>query len=358
MRESDAYPQLYQESAGRKTRDKAINILQGRCVGGSTTVNWTSSFRTPPATLAYWAHEFGIEGFSPDDLAPWFERMEARLNIAPWPVAPNANNEALRRGAQALGIPAASIRRNVKGCWNIGYCGMGCPTNAKQSMLVTTIPAALERGATLLTRARAWTLRARWRAHHRAHLRGTGRARHRSHRAPHPRACQDLRRSGRRDRHAGAAPAQQAAGSARSGRQAHLPAPDRGIGGADAGARRRLRRRAADGLLGPFPGHAAARRPDRLQARGTAAASACSWRRRCRNSVSRTRAGCANCRTCRSSSRCCATDFIATAPAARSRCKATARPCSTIRSTTTSGTVRGGRCSRWRRFSSPPAPRP
>ena len=40
MREAEAYPDLYQESAGRKTRDKAINILQGRCVGGGTTVNW------------------------------------------------------------------------------------------------------------------------------------------------------------------------------------------------------------------------------------------------------------------------------------------------------------------------------
>ena len=40
MREADAYPELYQESAARKTSDKAINILQGRCVGGSTTVNW------------------------------------------------------------------------------------------------------------------------------------------------------------------------------------------------------------------------------------------------------------------------------------------------------------------------------
>ena len=29
---------------------QAIGILQGRCVGGSTTVNWTSSFRTPSAT--------------------------------------------------------------------------------------------------------------------------------------------------------------------------------------------------------------------------------------------------------------------------------------------------------------------
>jgi choline dehydrogenase-like flavoprotein len=158
MREAEAYPQLYQESASRKTRDKAINVLQGRCVGGSTTVNWTSSFRTPPATLDYWAREFGITGFSPTDLAPWFERTETRLNIAAWPVEPNQNNDALRRGAQALGIPAGAIRRNVKGCWNIGYCGMGCPTNAKQSMLVTTIPAALNRGATLMTRARAWTL--------------------------------------------------------------------------------------------------------------------------------------------------------------------------------------------------------
>ncbi len=158
MRETEAYPQLYQESAARKTRDQAINILQGRCVGGSTTVNWTSSFRTPPATLDYWAREFGITGFSPADLAPWFERMETRLNITAWPVEPNANNDVLRRGAQALGIPAGAIRRNVKGCWNIGYCGVGCPTNAKQSMLVTTIPAALNRGATLVTRARAWTL--------------------------------------------------------------------------------------------------------------------------------------------------------------------------------------------------------
>ncbi len=155
MREADAYPQLYQESAARKTRDKAINILQGRCVGGGTTVNWTSSFRTPAATLDYWARAFGVAGFAAGDLAPYFARMEQRLAIAPWDVAPNANNAALSRGAAALGIPTAAIRRNVNGCWNLGYCGMGCPTNAKQSMLVTTIPAALERGATLVTRARA-----------------------------------------------------------------------------------------------------------------------------------------------------------------------------------------------------------
>ncbi|NQZ09257.1 MAG: GMC family oxidoreductase N-terminal domain-containing protein, partial [Algicola sp.] len=41
MEEKSAYPDLYQESSGRRTKDKAIAILQGRTVGGSTTVNWT-----------------------------------------------------------------------------------------------------------------------------------------------------------------------------------------------------------------------------------------------------------------------------------------------------------------------------
>jgi choline dehydrogenase-like flavoprotein len=153
--ERDAYPQLYQESAARKTADKAITILQGRCVGGSTTVNWTSSFRTPDDTLAHWQRHFGLADYTPEALAPWFLQAERRLSIAPWSVPPNENNGLLQRGAARLGIAAATIQRNVKQCWNLGSCGLGCPTDAKQSMLVTTIPAALERGARLLVETRA-----------------------------------------------------------------------------------------------------------------------------------------------------------------------------------------------------------
>ena len=153
--ESEAYPTLYQESASRQTADKAINILQGRCVGGSTTVNWTSSFRTPGSTLNWWREKFALPDMSEQAMSPWFMQAEQRLHIGPWMVPPNVNNELLRTGAAKLGIPAAAILRNVKGCWNLGSCGMGCPTNAKQSMLVTTIPAALDRGATLLVQTRA-----------------------------------------------------------------------------------------------------------------------------------------------------------------------------------------------------------
>src|SRR6266581_1565901 len=47
LQEATAYPRLYQEKGQRATADLAITVLQGRCVGGGTTVNWTTSFRTP-----------------------------------------------------------------------------------------------------------------------------------------------------------------------------------------------------------------------------------------------------------------------------------------------------------------------
>ena len=154
QKEPEAYASLYQENAGRKTKDKGITILQGRSVGGTTTVNWTSSFHTPPDTLKFWQDKFGLKDYTTETLAPYFQQAQTRLNISPWATSPNENNALLRRGAAKLGIKAEVIPRNVKGCYNLGSCGMGCPTNAKQSMLVTTIPFALDHGATLLVETR------------------------------------------------------------------------------------------------------------------------------------------------------------------------------------------------------------
>ncbi|GGM83014.1 GMC family oxidoreductase [Shewanella xiamenensis] len=154
MEERVAYPNLYQQAAAMKTADKAIGIFQGRAVGGSTTINWTTSIRTPKDALAFWAQHKSVAGLDPETLAPWFELMEQRLNIHEWNYEPNRNNGALKQGCINLGWDYTVIKRNVAGCWNTGYCGMGCPVNAKQSMLVTTIPSALEKGAQLISRAK------------------------------------------------------------------------------------------------------------------------------------------------------------------------------------------------------------
>jgi choline dehydrogenase-like flavoprotein len=150
MQEAWAYPALYQEHGNRTTEDLSIMILQGRSVGGGTTVNWTSSFRTPERTLALWAERHGVRGIDAATLAPHVAAVEARLDIgAGTPDDVNANNRKLWEGADKLGWKPELIRRSVKGCARLGYCGMGCPLDAKRSSRTTYVADALAAGADL-----------------------------------------------------------------------------------------------------------------------------------------------------------------------------------------------------------------
>jgi choline dehydrogenase-like flavoprotein len=156
LEEATAYPTLYQERGTRSTADLAITILQGRSVGGGTTVNWTTCFRTPDRILEHWRKLHGVESLTPEVLAPHFDAVEERLNIGPWPEASiNPNNRKLRDGCKALGWEYEPIRRNVKGCANSGYCGFGCPVDGKQAMHVTYLPDALAGGLELFSDTRA-----------------------------------------------------------------------------------------------------------------------------------------------------------------------------------------------------------
>ncbi len=156
MEEATAYPRLYQEKGQRATADLAITVLQGRALGGSTVVNWTTSFRTPDRVLGHWARAYGVDGLDAAALAPHFAAVEERLGIAQWPLdRVNPNNRVLWDGAEKLGLSKELLRRNVRGCEALGYCGMGCPIDAKQSMDLTYVPAALAKGARFYVNAKA-----------------------------------------------------------------------------------------------------------------------------------------------------------------------------------------------------------
>jgi choline dehydrogenase-like flavoprotein len=159
LQESWAYPAMYQEHGNRTTEDLSILILQGRTVGGGTTVNWTSSFRVPERTTRLWADRHGVSGIDAMTLAPHYDAVEARLNVGPGnPDDVNANNRKLLDGARRLGWDAELIRRSVKGCARLGYCGMGCPLDAKQSALVTYVADAVAAGADLFSDCRVTTV--------------------------------------------------------------------------------------------------------------------------------------------------------------------------------------------------------
>ncbi len=154
LTEGTAYPMLYQELGNRATDDLSISILQGRSVGGGTTVNWCSSFRTPQRILDRWRDEYGVQGLTTETLSPHWDALEKRLHIAPWPLErANRNNRLLWDGLGKLGYQRGSIPRNVNNCVNLGYCGLGCPVDAKQSMLVTYIPDGVEQGLDVLANA-------------------------------------------------------------------------------------------------------------------------------------------------------------------------------------------------------------
>jgi choline dehydrogenase-like flavoprotein len=155
MQEAWAYPNLYQEHGNRATDDLGIILLQGRAVGGGSTVNWTSSFRTPERTLALWAERHGVRGIDTATLAPHYAAAEERLSIHPGSNDDvNRNNRKLWDGAERMGWKPQLIQRSVKGCARLGYCGMGCPLDAKQSAAITYIPDAIAAGADLYTDCR------------------------------------------------------------------------------------------------------------------------------------------------------------------------------------------------------------
>jgi choline dehydrogenase-like flavoprotein len=146
--EGEAYPMLYQDRFARATADAAIAVLQGRSVGGGTTVNWTTCFRTPQRVQDFWGERFGLDL----GLDQHFDAVEQRLSISEWPEElANANNRTLLEGCRALGWEARALRRNVRGCANSGYCGLGCPYDAKQGMLVTTLQDLLDAGGSILS---------------------------------------------------------------------------------------------------------------------------------------------------------------------------------------------------------------
>lgn len=156
MREKDVVAKLYQEGMTRATADAGITILQGRTVGGTTVVNWTTSFRTPEDVVAHWKSKHSVGGFAYADLIPHYDAIEKRLAIAKVDyVTLNQNNKTLYDGCKKLGWDVDTLKRNVFACMQTGMCGLGCPVNAKRSMLVTLIPDAIDAGAKLLFRARA-----------------------------------------------------------------------------------------------------------------------------------------------------------------------------------------------------------
>ena len=156
QREDQMLPRLFEEAGMRQTSDGAIQILQGRNVGGSTVHNLCYAFRTPEPILAMWREEHALPDLTPEALRPSFERVEKNLEVKQiLEQQVNALNRRIRSGAEKLGYSGFVTKHNREGCVESGYCILGCSYDAKQSMLITYVPRADAAGARIYANARA-----------------------------------------------------------------------------------------------------------------------------------------------------------------------------------------------------------
>jgi choline dehydrogenase-like flavoprotein len=148
---------LYRDSGASAILGKPnIFFQEGRCVGGSTVINGGMCWRTPEKVLQRWRWEMGLTDLTPKNLEPFFEKVEERINVAPQsPESLGRGDMLFRQAADKLGWLIHPNRRNQKGCTGEGICIFGCPTDRKQSVLITYIPRALDKGARLYTDVKA-----------------------------------------------------------------------------------------------------------------------------------------------------------------------------------------------------------
>jgi choline dehydrogenase-like flavoprotein len=148
QREDEMMPLLYEDMGQRATTDGSIVILQGRNVGGSTVHNLCYCFRTPVPILEMWHREDGVRDMRYEDLVPSYERVERMLKVKPiQPHEINTLNNKIREGCEKLGYHGLVAKHNRESCTTSGFCLLGCPFDAKQSMLITYVPAGSAAGA-------------------------------------------------------------------------------------------------------------------------------------------------------------------------------------------------------------------
>lgn len=130
-----------------------VSVLAGNCVGGSSVVNFAASLRAPGFAF----ERYGSTGrrlwpaaLNRSNLDPWYDRVEESL-----PVTKQEWSD-VSYGGGVFAAACAKVGRtcnpvpvavNMRKCVNCGWQLNGCRFDAKRSMLLNYLPAAVANGA-------------------------------------------------------------------------------------------------------------------------------------------------------------------------------------------------------------------
>jgi choline dehydrogenase-like flavoprotein len=152
--EVPAYQHLYWRGGPTPTADLNVSLQAGACLGGGTTINWTNCLRTKPWVRQQWAEEFGLEDVATEAFDRHLDAVWRELSVNDRCSELNRPQEAMQRGAQALGWSFIRAHRN----WDperhdparAGFMGFGDASGAKRSTVKTWLRQAADHGADIL----------------------------------------------------------------------------------------------------------------------------------------------------------------------------------------------------------------
>ena len=140
------FSNLYADGAMQMSKDARFQVLQGKCVGGSTVVNNAVCLDIPERTLKRWNDPDGLDaGIEEERLMKSFKRLRKWLPVL---TQDNGHLQAggtkMAEGIKELGLdtPASVVDANIKDCLGSGYCNMGCAYGKKLSALDNILPRA------------------------------------------------------------------------------------------------------------------------------------------------------------------------------------------------------------------------
>ncbi|MBI2520403.1 MAG: GMC family oxidoreductase [Bdellovibrio sp.] len=157
QREEDMYPKLFYEAGGRRTANRAIRVMHGMGVGGSTLHNINLCKRTPKSIIDSWQ----LPHLTSEKFHQISEDIEKELNVAIILDKDfNENNWLFKTGTERLGYKGSALAHNRKGCAQSGFCELGCSFNAKMNALRIYIPQVVQHNGVVLSNTQA--LHFRW----------------------------------------------------------------------------------------------------------------------------------------------------------------------------------------------------
>lgn len=157
----DAPSQLFWSGGIELNTDADIGLLRPKCVGGGSVVNQALLDRFDDEALDAWRKASGVPFFTRDEMARHYERVERDLALQVLPEkVRNRNADIFTKGLEAQGHGWKPLRRAERDCRHEDdndciLCLDGCRLDSKQSMPVTFLKQAIDRGLVLFPETEA-----------------------------------------------------------------------------------------------------------------------------------------------------------------------------------------------------------